>query len=57
MNQELATDLILFLQDMSSDNDNQAPDLDLATDFIESQGVELTPAVINHAARLIDINF
>tara|TARA_Y100000739_G_C20184907_1_gene273961 strand:- start:145 stop:318 length:174 start_codon:yes stop_codon:yes gene_type:complete len=57
MNSETATDLILFLQDMSSDNDNQAPDLELATDFLESQGVDITPAVINHAARLIDINF
>ena len=54
---EIATDLISFLQDMSSDNDEQAPDLDLATDYLESQGVELTPAVINYAARLIDINF
>ena len=54
---EIATDLISFLQDMSSDNDEQAPDLDLATDFLESQGVEITDAVLNHAARLIDINF
>ena len=36
MNSETATDLILFLQDMSSDNDNQAPDLELATDYLES---------------------
>ena len=57
MNSETATDLILFLQDMSSDNDNQAPDLELATDYLESQGVDVTPAVINHAAFLIDINF
>ena len=42
---------------MSSDNDNQAPDLELATDYLESQGVEITDAVLNHAARLIDINF
>ena len=57
MNQELATDLILFLQDMSSDNDNLVPDLELATDYLESQGVEITDAVLNHAAHLIDINF
>jgi len=57
INETLVTDLILFLQDMSSDNDEQAPDLDLATDYLESQGVELTPAVINYTARLIDINF
>jgi len=56
MNSETATDLILFLQDMSEDADN-APDLELATDYLESQGVDVTPAVINHAARLIDINF
>jgi len=56
MNSETATDLILFLQDMSEDTDN-APDLELATDYLESQGVDVTPAVINHAARLIDINF
>ena len=52
MNSETATDLILFLQDMSSDNDNQAPDLELATDYLESQGVDVTPAVINHACLL-----
>ena len=57
INETLVTDLILFLQDMSSDNDNQAPDLELATDYLESQGVEITDAVLNHAARLIDINF
>jgi len=54
---EIATDLISFLQDMSSDNDNLVPDLELATDYLESQGVEITDAVLNHAARLIDINF
>ena len=53
----IATDLISFLQDMSADNDNVAPDLELATDYLESQGVEITDAVLNHAARLIDINF
>ena len=53
----IATDLISFLQDMSSDNDNLVPDLELATDYLESQGVEITDAVLNHAARLIDINF
>ena len=54
---EIATDLISFLQDMSSDNDNLVPDLELATDYLESQGVEITDAVLNHASRLIDINF
>ena len=54
---QIATDLISFLQDMSSDNDNLVPDLELATDYLESQGVEITDAVLNHAARLIDINF
>ncbi len=53
----IATDLISFLQDMSADNDNVVPDLELATDYLESQGVEITDAVLNHAARLIDINF
>ena len=53
----IATYLISFLQDMSADNDNLVPDLDLATDYLESQGVEITDAVLNHAARLIDINF
>ena len=53
----IATDLISFLQDMSSDNDNLVPDLELATDYLESQGVEITDAVLNHASRLIDINF
>ncbi len=53
----IATDLISFLQDMSSDNDNLVPDLELATDYLESQGVEITDAVLNHAAHLIDINF
>ena len=57
INETLVTDLILFLQDMSSDNDNLVPDLELATDYLESQGVEITDAVLNHAARLIDINF
>ena len=57
INETLVTDLILFLQDMSSDNDEQAPDLELATDYLESQGVEITDAVLNHASRLIDINF
>ena len=54
---DIATDLISFLQDMSSDNDNLVPDLELATDYLELQGVEITDAVLNHAARLIDINF
>ena len=54
---DIATDLISFLQDMSSDNDNLVPDLELATDYLESQGVEITDAVLNHASRLIDINF
>ena len=54
---DIATDLISFLQDMSSDNDNLVPDLELATDYLESQDVEITDAVLNHAARLIDINF
>ena len=54
---DIATDLISFLQDMSSDNENLVPDLELATDYLESQGVEITDAVLNHASRLIDINF
>ena len=53
----IATDLISFLQDMSSDNENLVPDLELATDYLESQGVEITDAVLNHVSRLIDINF
>ncbi len=53
---QIATDLISYLQDMSVDAPN-APDLELATDYLESQGVEITEAVLNHAARLIDINF
>ena len=53
----IATALISFLQDMSSDNENLVPDLELATDYLESQGVEITDAVLNHASRLIDINF
>ena len=53
----IATDLISFLQDMSSDNDNQAPDLELATDYLESQGVEITDAVIADVQELLFLNF
>ena len=56
MNLQIANDLVLFLQDMAADTNN-TPDLELATDYLESQGVEITDAVLNHAARLIDINF
>ena len=53
---QTAIDLLSYLQDVSVNAPN-TPDLDLATDYLESQGVELTPAVINYTARLIDINF
>ena len=53
----IATDLISFLQDMSSDNDNQAPDLELATDYLESQDVEITDAVIADVQELLFLNF
>ena len=56
MNLQQETDLIFFLQDMAADTNN-TPDLELASDYLESQGVEITDAVLNHAARLIDINF
>ena len=56
MNLQTATDLVHFLQDMAADTNN-TPDLELATDYLESQDVEITDAVLNHAARLIDINF
>ena len=54
---DIATDLISFLQDMSSDNDNLVPDLELATDYLESQGVEITDAVIADVQELLFLNF
>ena len=53
----IATDLISFLQDMSSDNENLVPDLELATDYLESQGVEITDAVIADVQELLFLNF
>ena len=53
---QTAIDLLSYLQDVSVDAPN-TPDLELATDYLESQGVEITDAVLNHASRLIDINF
>ena len=53
----IATDLISFLQDMSSDNDNLVPDLELATDYLESQGVEITDDVLTDVQTLISLNF
>ena len=54
---DIATDLISFLQDMSSDNDNLVPDLELATDYLESQDVEITDAVIADVQELLFLNF
>ena len=53
----IATDLISFLQDMSSDNENLVPDLELATDYLESQDVEITDAVIADVQELLFLNF
>ena len=52
----IATDLISYLQDMSVDAPN-APDLELATDYLESQGVEITDAVLTSVQTLISLNF
>ena len=54
---DIATDLISFLQDMSSDNDNLVPDLELAIDYLESQDVEITDAVIADVQELLFLNF
>ena len=52
----ISQDLVNFIKDMQQDAPNPV-DLELCLDFVESQGVEITDAVLNHAARLIDINF
>ena len=56
MNLQQECDLIFFLQDMASDTDN-TPDLELATDYLESQGVEITDAVLTSVQTLISLNF
>ena len=56
MNLQTANDLVLFLQDMAADTNN-TPDLELATDYLESQGVEITDAVLTSVQTLISLNF
>ena len=52
----ISQNLVNFIEDMQQDAPNPV-DLELCLDFVESQGVEITDAVLNHASRLIDINF
>ena len=56
MNLQQETDLIFFLQDMAADTNN-TPDLELATDYLESQDVEITDAVIADVQELLFLNF
>ena len=56
MNLQTANDLVLFLQDMAADTNN-TPDLELATDYLESQDVEITDAVIADVQELLFLNF
>ena len=56
MNLQTANDLVLFLQDMAADTNN-TPDLELAIDYLESQDVEITDAVIADVQELLFLNF
>ena len=56
MNTDTRTDLISFLQDMSIDAPN-TPDLELAIDYLESQDVEITDAIIADVQELLFLNF
>ena len=51
-----AIDLLSYLQDVSVDAPN-TPDLELATDYLESQDVEITDAVIADVQELLFLNF
>ena len=53
---QTAIDLLSNLQDVSVDAPN-TPDLELATDYLESQDVEITDAVIADVQELLFLNF
>ena len=54
MNLQLTTDLISHLQDIDY---NESLGMTPAINYLKGRGVELTEPVINHAKRLISINF
>ena len=54
MNLQLATDLVFHLQDTGYNNTS---DMNPVINYLKGRGVELTEPVINHAKRLISINF
>ena len=56
MNLQLTTDLIIHLQDTGYE-DLETNGMTPAINFLKGRGVELTEPVINHAKRLISINF
>ena len=53
---QTAIDLLSYLQDVSVNAPN-TPDLELATDYLESQDVEITDAVISDVQELLLLNF
>ena len=53
---DVALDLQEYLQDMSQDASNPV-DLELALDYLETQDIQITDAVVNYVTRFIDINF
>ena len=54
MNSQLATDLVIHLQDTGYNNTS---DINPVINYLKGRGVEPTDSVINHAKRLIFINF
>tara|TARA_R100001460_G_scaffold104279_1_gene149931 strand:- start:113 stop:295 length:183 start_codon:yes stop_codon:yes gene_type:complete len=58
MNYQQVATLLAYLREMSDDAPN-APDLELALDFIEIEfpEVPLTDAVINYVDKIITANF
>ncbi len=53
---QTTVDLLSYLQDVSVDAPN-TPDLELAIDYLESQDVEITDAVIADVQELLFLNF
>lgn len=49
-------DLIAYLEDMTQDSPN-APDLELAADYLEMQDIELSDVNLAVAQEVIDDNF
>ena len=49
-------DLVSYLEDMTQDSPN-VPDLELAADYLEMQGIELSDSNLAVAQEVIDDNF